>query len=586
MSTKKIISSPVKPFESNMMIKKIFTTTALSLLASSVFAMSEAPKTLDTQIVFTNSTLDTLQVFISGDAQYAQQAHEVGPLATATLAKLTRNSGTNNSLNIQLSSADYQIDLTQQTSGTDLSFGANAGDLTIAPQTNTNIQRFQTQLAGDNNTLAFNGSSLNDGGKLTYVLQEEDKKPAIGTANQFNVLSYNIWATTIFGSKKVGTRLDEMPAIMAGYDALVLTEVFDDIATASLLKQLRTEYPYQSSEIFKAGKIMKSGTRILSRWPFVLEDNFKYNPCEGIQCAATRGVIHARINKQGNPYHVFATHTQSSDDDVNRTARLAQLDEMGEYIRGLNIPADEAVIMAGDFNVNKIDLPEDRDIMEATLGATEPTNTGHNLSYDADTNTWAEQPYHEYLDYTLTANDNLQPTAAYQEIFAPRTTIDALWGEWDISDHYAARGVFTFPSEAQPQRPAFPFAGDTVHFKTANGHYMRSMSGGNSFISAGSNQVGTWESYTFEALANDKFAIKAFDGHYVALDSYLFGTLKASADSINAAGTFTIVDLGNNKLALKADNGKYLRADFGGNAGLSAASGSIGTNQTFTLIRR
>jgi len=567
-------------------MKKLFSTAALAFLSSSVMAMSEAPTTLDTQIVFTNSTLDTLQVSLSGDATAVQQVQEIGPLATATLAKLTRNSGANSSLNIQLSSADYQVNLTQNTAGTDLTFGANTSDINIAPQSNANIQRHQTELAGDTNTLAFNATDLAKGGQLTYVLQEEDKKPAIGAANQFNVLSYNIWATTIFGSKKVGTRLDEMPAIMAGYDALVLTEVFDDIATASLLKQLRAEYPYQSSEIFKAGKIMKSGTRILSRWPFVLEDNFKYNPCEGIQCAATRGVIHARINKQGNPYHVFATHTQSSDDDVNRNARLAQLDEMGEYIRGLNIPADEAVIMAGDFNVNKIGLPEDRDIMEATLGATEPTNKGHNLSYDADTNTWAEQPYHEYLDYTLTANDNLQPTTAYQEIFAPRTTIDALWGEWDISDHYAARGIFTFPSEAQPQRSAFPFVGDTVHFKTANGHYMRSMSGGNSFISAGSDQVGTWESYSFEALANNKFAIKAFDGHYVALDSYLFGTLKASADSVNSAGTFTIVDLGNNTLAIKADNGKFLRADFGGNAGLSAASGNIGTNQTFTLIRR
>lgn len=567
-------------------MKKLFSTAALAFLSSSVMAMSEAPTTLDTHIVFTNSTLDTLQVSLSGDATAVQQVQEIGPLATATLAKLTRNSGADSSLNIQLSSADYQLNLTQNTAGTDLTFGANTSDINIAPQSNANIQRHQTELAGDTNTLAFNATDLAKGGQLTYVLQEEDKKPAMGEANQFNVLSYNIWATTIFGSKKVGTRLDEMPAIMAGYDALVLTEVFDDIATASLLKKLRVEYPYQSSEIFKAGKIMKSGTRILSRWPFVLEDNFKYNPCEGIQCAATRGVIHARINKQGNPYHVFATHTQSSDDDVNRNARLAQLDEMGEYIRGLNIPADEAVIMAGDFNVNKIGLPEDRDIMEATLGATEPTNKGHNLSYDADTNTWAEQPYHEYLDYTLTANDNLQPTAAYQEIFAPRTTIDALWGEWDISDHYAARGVFTFPSEAQPQRSAFPFVGDTVHFKTANGHYMRSMSGGNSFISAGSDQVGTWESYTFETLANNKFAIKAFDGHYVALDSYLFGTLKASADSVNSAGTFTIVDLGNNKLAIKADNGKFLRADFGGNAGLSAASGNIGTNQTFTLIRR
>lgn len=568
------------------MIKNILSTALLSLLASSSLAMSKAPIVLETDIVFTNSTLDTLEVSLLGDANAVQTAYQVAPLATATLAKLTRNEGTNSSLDIQLSSEGYQVNLSQKTDGMQLTFGANTNDLSIAPQPESHIQRFKTQLAGDINTLAFNGHNLDEGGALTYVLQEEDKKPTLGAANQFNVLSYNIWATTIFGSKKVGTRLDEMPSVMAGYDVLVLTEVFDDIETASLLKNLRAEYPYQSSEIFKAGKIMKSGTRVLSRWPFVLEDNFKYNPCNGIQCAATRGVIHARINKQGNLYHVFATHTQSSDDDANRAARLSQLDEMGEYIRSLNLPTDEAVIMAGDFNVNKIGLPEDRDSMEARLGATEPENRGHNYSYDANTNNWAEQPYIEYLDYTLTANNNLQPTSAYQEILAPRSTIDSLWGEWDLSDHYAARGIFTFPSEAAPLRPEFPFVGDVVHFETANGHFMRSMSGGNSFISAGSDQVGTWESYTFEALNNGRYAIKAFDGHYVALDSYLLGTLKASSHNITSASTFELVDLGNNALAIKADNGKYFRADFGGNAGLTASSNSISENQTFSLIRR
>ena len=568
------------------MMKKLFSTAALALLSSSVLAMSEAPTTLDTSIVFTNSTLDTLQVSLSGDASAVQQVTEVGPLATATLAKLSRNAGANSALTIQLSSTDYQVNLTQNTAGTDLTFGANTSDLSIAPQANTAIQRHHTELAGDANTLAFNASDLAKGGQLTYVLQEEDKKPAIGAANQLNVLSYNIWATTIFGSTKVDTRLDEMPAMMADYDVLVLTEVFDDIPTNELFAKLRAEYPYQSADVFKLGKIMGSGTRILSRWPFTLEDNLNYTSCDGIQCAATRATIYAKVNKQGNPYHVFATHTQSSDDDANRNARLAQLQEMGDYIRSLNIPADEPVIMAGDFNVNKIGLPQDRDYLEAVLGATEPENRGHNFTYDADTNTWAEQPYIEYLDYTLIANNNLQPTSAYQEAFAPRTTIDALWGEWDLSDHYPVRGIFTFPSQAQPQRPAFPFIGDVVHLETANGHYMRSMSGGNSFISAGSDQIGTWESFTFEDQGNNKVAIKAFDGHYVALDSYLVGTLKASADSIKAAGTFTLVDLGNNQLAIKADNGKYLRADFGGNAGLSAGSANIGTNQTFTLIRR
>ena len=236
--------------------------------------------------------------------------------------------------------------------------------------------------------------------------------------------------------------------------------------------------------------------------------------------------------------------------------------------------------------MNKIGLPQDRDYLESILNATEPENRGHNLTYDADSNVWAEQPYKEYLDYTLYSNAHLQPVSSYQEVFAPRHTKDALWGEWDLSDHYAARGIFSFPGESNPARTAFPFFGDVVHFKTHDGDFMRAMSGGNSFISAGSSQIGTWESFVLEQLDNGKVSIKARDGHYVGLDSYLVGTLKANHDSVGAAAQFELVALGNNKLALRADNGKFLRADFGGGAGLSAASGSIGNNQTFELISR
>ncbi|WP_413816366.1 sphingomyelin phosphodiesterase [Moritella sp.] len=327
----------------------------------------------------------------------------------------------------------------------ELAFGIDSDGLTIAPQTDSAIQRFEIQLATTKNTIAFNSDKLSKGGKVSYVLQQHDKNPAIGPGNELSLLSYNIWATTIFGSKKVDTRLSEMPAVMSGYDVLVLTEVFDLIRTNKLLKQLSKEYSFTSSEIFKLGKIMQSGTRILTPWPVEQEKNLKYTHCNGIQCAATRGVIYTRINKQGYIYHVFATHTQSSDDDANRAARLAQLEEMGEFIRTQNIPADEAVILAGDFNINKIGLPGDRDQMEYILDATEPENKGHNLSFDSNTNYWAEKPYLEYLDYTLTGNDNLQPLTASQEIFAPRVLTESLWGIWDLSDHYAVRGHFIYP---------------------------------------------------------------------------------------------------------------------------------------------
>ena len=219
------------------------------------------------------------------------------------------------------------------------------------------------------------------------------------------------------------------------------------------------------------------------------------------------------------------------------------------------------------------------------LNAKEPTNLGHNLTFDSNTNHWAEAPYLEYLDYTLYSNVNLVPVSATQEAFAPRSTSDALWKKWDLSDHYAVRGAFAYNSSANPARPAFPYAGDIVHLKTSNGHYMRAMSGGGSFISAGSDNIGTWESFKVIDRGNNKIALQARDGHYVGLDSYLLGTMKASKHEINSWEEFEVVSLGGNKVALKAANGKYFKADFAGGYGLTASAGAIDSWETFELIR-
>ncbi|SQD78394.1 sphingomyelin phosphodiesterase [Moritella yayanosii] len=428
------------------MLKKVTVLFWLYMFTPALMAMSQVPTERHTIIQFTNSTPHTLYAYIEEGNNVDLLTTEVMPLSTVDVANITRTNVEQN-ITISLSNADYSFNLTQKVTEDELAFGFDSSELTIAPQTDNTIQRFEIQLADNDNTIAFNSENLHLGGRVNYVLQLHDKKPTIGPGNEFSLLSYNIWATTIFGSKKVDSRLTEMPAVMSGYDALVLTEVFDPIRTSKLLKQLSKEYSFTSSEIFKLGKIMQSGTRILTPWPVEAEKSLKYTSCSGIQCAATRGVIYTRINKQGYIYHVFATHTQSSDDDTNRAARLAQLEEMGEFIRAQHIPADEAVILAGDFNVNKIGLPGDRDQMAYILNATEPENKGHNLSFDSNTNYWAEKPYLEYLDYTLTGNDNLQPISARQEIFAPRVLTQSLWGIWDLSDHYAARGYFIYPTK-------------------------------------------------------------------------------------------------------------------------------------------
>ncbi|MFT5880511.1 MAG: endonuclease/exonuclease/phosphatase family metal-dependent hydrolase [Moritella sp.] len=429
-----------------IMVRKCTTSLGLLLFSGSLFAMSAPPSELHTEIVFTNSTPDTLMVTLSGDANVKQNVTQVLPQSTVSLVDINRHVGIDDQLNIQLSSANYQINLLQQSADNQFSFGANAGDLTVGMQQDTEIQRYQTTLNGHVNTLAFSANDLDDGGKVRYVLQQEDIKPVLGGANQLNLLSYNIWASSEYSAQEINTRMKEMPKVLSGYDVLVLTEVLDKNIDKKLLNNIATEYPYQSKDIFEVGRLIASGIRVLSHWPVEDKQYLKFNACNAAQCIITRGVTYMKINKQGKPYHIFATHPQAFDDVESREGRLLQLQEMRDFIKGMNIPADEAVILAGDFNINKIGLPADRDYMETILSATEPENRGHTLTYDSNTNFWAEKPYIEYLDYTLIGNDNLQPTSAYQEVFVPRSTKDDLWGKWNLSDHYPVRGVFIYPN--------------------------------------------------------------------------------------------------------------------------------------------
>ena len=157
-------------FNHAVLVKSALTTSILcaSMMAG---AMSNTPEALDTDVVLTNSTLDTLTVTLQGDARVEAVASEIPPLATRTVARLGRDSDSNTDLDIRLSAADYSFTLTQQTQGTDLSFAAQSSDWQVAQQSNEDIHRFSVNLASADAQLAVKGTDLDDGGSLQYAIQ-------------------------------------------------------------------------------------------------------------------------------------------------------------------------------------------------------------------------------------------------------------------------------------------------------------------------------------------------------------------------------------------------------------------------------
>lgn len=553
----------------------------------------------DSSVYLTNSTLNTLTIEIEQTGanlekgeHWQQLVTEIPPLETREVLRFSRYSGLKSGkdylFNTFVLGAETPIVLQQKVRGTwygsKMWLSAEGDSFSPGWFYDRDKHVYDQVFDGNATQVAFKSEYTGEYDDIRYVVHNTPEQATTGAPNQFSVLSYNVWATTIMGSKDIGNRFDELPAQLKGYDAIVFSELIDNIPAQNLLDAIRDDYPYQTAVLNKLGYLVNGGVAIVSKWPILEEDKVIYDGvCVDIQCMAARGAAYARINKQGNLYHVIGTHTQSYNEAPQRAARLEQIRLMGEFVAGKNIPADEPVLMAGDFNVNKLLYPEDLDAMLVNLNAIEPENQGNPYTYHGDQNHWADAGWVEYLDYVLLGASNLQPVESVNTVITPRSISDKLWGKWDLSDHFAVVGEFTFATSAVSADIAFPYLGSQVRLETHNGHFMRAMLGGGSFLSAGSSKNGTWESFTLEQVAGNKVALKGYNGRYVSLDSDLLGTLTVNATDVSVDEIFELVLLGDDRVALKAANGKYLKADFGGGAGLTASASEIDTWETFTL---
>lgn len=195
--------------------------------------------------------------------------------------------------------------------------------------------------------------------------------------------------------------------------------------------------------------VFDSGILIASRYPITNVADFVYPDCAGTDCFADKSVVYAEIIKDGRAYHLTNTHATSFDTDEARALRMVEFQHMRDIVEAQNIPAWEAVMFGGDFNVNKLLWPGDYAQMLGILNATDPVSTGHDATFDPRINTLS-QAYGsggdtvEYLDYVVYANDHLQPVAARNDVRIPRSTGQGVWGVWDLSDHYPVMGEFSF----------------------------------------------------------------------------------------------------------------------------------------------
>jgi len=334
---------------------------------------------------------------------------------------------------------------------------------------------------------------INNCSRANEILCRPPEKPFMGTISdtnhQFNVLTYNIFNRPFIvshdGQSERTCRIPKLIFKQIGkhhnIDVIVIQEAFTEgcRSGAGLRKQLAYYgWPYSTATVDKSTSPSNGGVFIASKWPITFTEQDIFSNCTGSDCLAAKGVLYARINKQVTPqhatitYNIFATHLNAWEGEKQAKVRLQQAEQMLVFISKQNIPKTEAVIIAGDLNINKLGNEISQSEVLQVLGALHavmPKIVGNQISTADPTQSplaigYGTEP--QWLDYLLYANQYLKPIKSSIQSIPLQTAKpfkvcmstpllplyvypDSIWCSKtanliDLSDHYPVLGQFKY----------------------------------------------------------------------------------------------------------------------------------------------
>lgn len=285
-----------------------------------------------------------------------------------------------------------------------------------------------------------------------YQFVIDDEKPvSIQTEHsaELSVLTYNtqmmpFYADGIDDLNDPSIRERNIPDLISGFDVVMMEELFDRDLRSAMIKDMSRYYSYHTSVVgANTNRPLTGGVMIFSKWPILEEDQMVYTDSSGIDKLAAKGVGYAVINKQGQRYHLFATHPVAGNSLAVQQARSDEFKQFEEYIQSKNIPINEPVILGGDFNVNQKN--SEFKSLKASLQLELPQNNGYVYSFDGLTNTMNNTKERSRLDYVFYSKQHLQPSASYNKVFILREfNEEAKWPKFDLSDHYPVVAYFNY----------------------------------------------------------------------------------------------------------------------------------------------
>ncbi|XP_006818959.2 uncharacterized protein LOC102807973 [Saccoglossus kowalevskii] len=306
----------------------------------------------------------------------------------------------------------------------------------------------------------------------------------------FKVMNYNIWGLRylIYQTGQYERTCRMLPNIMThngDVDVIVFNEAFmggcfhmHGASFRDILKYYG--FRYFTGTVGENTSLLpqpeNGGVFIASRWPITAWEETIYEDYVIISSdmLSSKGAMYAAIEKtvdgQTVQYHVLGTHLQAGQrSNGGSEVRLAQVEQMHDLMLSQDIPQNEPVIYAGDYNTDMYteqdELVKILEVLEATVppvvGPLKYTNDKqHNdiIGPSNETSKW--------IDYVMYSYAHLNPDDSSMQAFNytddPYTVCmdefalfsrhlypyDERCGEnktiTDLSNHYAVIGTFSF----------------------------------------------------------------------------------------------------------------------------------------------
>eukprot|EP00697_Spironema_sp_BW2_P014070 gnl/Spiro4/4409_TR2185_c0_g2_i1.p1 gnl/Spiro4/4409_TR2185_c0_g2~~gnl/Spiro4/4409_TR2185_c0_g2_i1.p1 ORF type:complete len:619 (-),score=189.37 gnl/Spiro4/4409_TR2185_c0_g2_i1:17-1846(-) len=307
---------------------------------------------------------------------------------------------------------------------------------------------------------------------------KDGKNTPKAAANVLDVLSYNIYELPDIAANTAQLcRSKLIPgAVGPYYDVVALQEVFNPKAKNNvppLMKDLGYtvtvpvgDTPCLNDGMQLVGGCLNGGVQVFVHGTHEVQDEgeFHYGKCAGHDCSAAKGVKYVKFRKggkkNGQVYHVFATHTQASysDEDADGPAvRAVQFKHFRRFIQSKKIRSDEPVLLLGDMNV--IAGTKEHGAMKTALAATDVQLIGSSLKFSLD----PANPYvpneetPQLLDYVMYSTEHLVPLAAAARVVpivshtpCSDGALNELFAKYAMSDHYAIHASLKFDDDPEP----------------------------------------------------------------------------------------------------------------------------------------